>query len=88
MAITIIALIIALLSLGLGLSVLREGRKESRELDGIIADLKKEKEQSHPVAVNTSFGEGVTTYDIKSGTVTVKANLKVEGYVSAGEKEE
>ena len=88
MTMTIIALIISLFSMGIGLSVLREGRKASRELDGIIADLKKENDQPRPVEVNTSFGEGVTTYDIKSGTVTVKANLKVEGYVSAGEKEE
>ena len=46
MAMTIIALIIALFSLGLSLSVLREGRKAARELDGIIADLKKKNGQS------------------------------------------
>lgn len=87
MLISIIALIISLFSMGTGLSVLREGRKASRELDGIIADLKKEKDQPRPVEVDTSFGEGMVTYDRKRNTVVVKGNIKADGFISAGNKE-
>lgn len=85
MAITIITLIIALFSLGLGLSVLREGRKAAKELDGIIADLKKEKEQSHPAEVSASFGEVSAVFDHNSKTLFLDGNIEASGYISAGQ---
>lgn len=81
---TIIALIIALFSLGISLSVLREGRKAAKELDGIIADLKKEKEQPHPAEVSASFGEVAAVFDHNSKTLFLDGNIEASGYISAG----
>lgn len=82
MVITIIALIIALFSLGISLSVLREGRKAARELDGIIADLKKE--MSKPVVANTSLGEVTAVFDYDRKTLIIDGNIEASGYISAG----
>lgn len=84
MVITIIALIIALFSLGISLSVLREGHKAAKELDGIIADLKKEKEQSHPTEVSASLGEVAAIFDHNSKTLFLDGNIEASGYISAG----
>ena len=85
MAITIIALIISLLSLGFGLSVLRENRKASREIDGIIKELKSQKPEKPLVQIS---GMDIMYYDEKRGAVVVKGNLEAEGYIAAGIKEE
>lgn len=85
MAITIIALIISLLSLGFGLSVLRENRKASREIDGIIKELKSQKPEKPLVQIS---GMDIMYYDEKREAVVVKGNLEAEGYIAAGIKEE
>lgn len=85
MAMTIIALIIALFSLGLSLSVLREGRKAARELDGIIEDLKSQTPEKPVVRIS---GMDIMYYDEKREAVVVKGNLEAEGHIAAGIKEE
>lgn len=85
MAITIIALIISLLSLGLGLSVLRENRKASRELDGIIKELKSQKPEKPLVQIS---GMDIMYYDKKRESVVIKGNLEAEGHITAGYKGE
>lgn len=88
MAISIIAIIISVLSLGLCAGVLVRERKANRMLDGIIEDLKKDMEESAPVDADTTLGEGIVTYDRKRNTVVVKGNLEAEGHIAAGIKEE
>ena len=85
MVITIIALIISLLSLGLGLSVLRENRKASRELDRMIKELKSQKPEKPLVQIS---GMDIMYYDEKREAVVVKGNLEAEGHIAAGIKEE
>lgn len=85
MVITIIALIIALFSLGLGLSVLRESRKASRELDGVIKELKSQKPEKPLVQIS---GMDIMYYDKKRESVVIKGNLEAEGHITAGYKGE
>ena len=85
MAITIIALIISLFSLGLGLSVLRENRKASREIDGIIKELKSQKPEKPLVQIS---GMDIIYYDEKRESVVIKGNLEAEGHIAAGIKKE
>ena len=87
MAISIIAIIISLFSAGVCLTVVLEKRKAAKELDGIIADLKKEKEQSHPAEVSASLGEVAAVFDHNSKTLFLDGNIEVSGYISAGNKE-
>lgn len=87
MAISIIAIIISVLSLGLCAGVLVRERKANRMLDGIIEDLKKDMEESSPVEADTTLVEGVVTYDRKRNTVCVNGNIKADGFISAGSRE-
>lgn len=87
MAISIIAIIISVLSLGLCAEVLARERKTNKMLDGIIEDFKKNMEEPSPVEADTTLGEGVVTYDRKRNTVVVKGNIKADGFISAGNKE-
>lgn len=88
MATSIIAIIISIISLGLSTGVLVRERKANRMLDGIIEDLKKDMEESSPVDADTTLGEGIVTYDRKRNTVVVKGNIKADGFISAGSREE
>lgn len=88
MATSIIAIIISIISLGLSAGVLVRERKANRMLDGIIEDLKKDMEESSPVDADTTLGEGIVTYDRKRNTVVVKGNIKADGFISAGSREE
>ena len=88
MAASIIAIIISVLSLGLCAGVLVRERKTNKMLDGIIEDLKKDMEEPSRVEADTTLGEGVVTYDRKRNTVVVKGNIKADGFISAGNREE
>ena len=82
MTLPLIALIIALIALGIGLSLLAESRKASRELDGIIADLKRD--PAEPVEASTSIGEVTAVFDHDRKTLFVDGNIEASGHISAG----
>ena len=86
MLISIIALIISLFSMGIGLSVLREGRKASRELDAIIEDIKSQPAPESPVT--KVDGIDIMSYDKARKTVVVKGNFEADGWIAAGKEEE
>lgn len=85
MVMTIIALIIALFSLGLSLSVLREGRKAAKELDGIIKDIQSQPVPKNPVAKVENID--IMLYDKVRNTIAVKGNIEAEGWIAAGKVE-
>ena len=88
MTTAILSLVISILSLGLCFGVLVREWKASRELDGIIADLKREREQSRPAEAGVSLGDSIVYYDLERNALGVKASLLAEGGIAAGTKEE
>ena len=88
MAASIIAIIISVLSLGLCAGVLVRERKASKELDAILKDIKSLEPYEPEYHVDSSLGEDIIRYDKGRNILVLKSNLKVEGFVSAGEKEE
>ncbi len=84
MVVSLIPLIISLLALGFCLDAQLKERKASRELDAIIADLKKEKERSHPAEVSASLEKVSAVFDSNSKTLFLDGNIEASGYISAG----
>lgn len=88
MAAIIISLFCSVLSIILCLGILVRERKASRELDAILKDIKSLEPYEPEYHVDSSLGEDIIRYDKGRNILVLKSNLKVEGFVSAGEKEE